>query len=110
MMGAGSPGLKNGMTISRFNFNTNMDKTAMYSSDSDMLIVPQVGTLLVTTEMGRLTVGQKEIIVIPRGIKFSVDLDGKFCRGWICETFKGHFVIPDLGPIGSNGLANERDF
>jgi homogentisate 1,2-dioxygenase len=87
-----------------------MNKTAMYSSDSDMLIVPQIGTLLVSTEMGRLAVGQKEILVVPRGVKFSVDLDGKLGRGWICETFKGHFVIPDLGPIGSNGLANERDF
>ena len=60
--------------------------------------------------MGKLTVGQKEIIVIPRGVKFSVDLEGEIARGWICETFKGRFVIPDLGPIGSNGLANERDF
>ena len=110
MMGAGEPGLKNGMSISRFNFNTCMTRTAMYSSDSDMLIVPQLGTLLVQTELGRLTVSPKEIIVIPRGVKFSVGLEGDLARGWICETFKGHFVIPDLGPIGSNGLANERDF
>ena len=51
-----------------------------------------------------------EICVIQRGIKFSVDLvDGK-ARGYITEVYKGHFVIPDLGPIGSNGLANPRDF
>jgi homogentisate 1,2-dioxygenase len=60
--------------------------------------------------MGKLRVEPKEIIVIPRGVKFSVDKEGPMSRGWICETFKGHFVIPDLGPIGSNGLANERDF
>ena len=51
-----------------------------------------------------------EICVIQRGIKFSIDLfDGK-ARGYITEVYKGHFVIPDLGPIGSNGLANPRDF
>lgn len=85
----------------------------MYSSDGDILIVPQDGTLHLTTEFGKLTVGSKEICVVPRGVKFSVDLpaeEGAKCRGWICEVFKGHFAIPDLGPIGSNGLANERDF
>jgi len=67
--------------------------------------------LLVTTEMGKLRVAPKEIVVVPRGVKFAVDKEGgAMSRGWICETFKGHFVIPDLGPIGSNGLANERDF
>jgi homogentisate 1,2-dioxygenase len=47
--------------------------------------------------------------VIPRGIKFSIDLE-KPARGYVCEVFKGHFRIPDLGPIGANGLANPRDF
>lgn len=28
----------------------------------------------------------------------------------MCEVYKNHFVIPDLGPIGSNGSANPRDF
>ena len=69
-----------------------------------------MGVLLVTTEMGRLRVEPKEIMVVPRGVKFAVDKEGDMSRGWICETFTGHFVIPDLGPIGSNGLANERDF
>ena len=85
-------------------------KLALYSSDGDMLIVPQDGTLRITTEFGKLTVGSKEICVIPRGVKFTVDLAGEKSRGWICEVYKGHFAIPDLGPIGSNGLANERDF
>lgn len=57
-----------------------------------------------------MTCGSKEICVIPRGIKFTVDIAGDHARGWISEVYKGHFVIPDLGPIGSNGLANERDF
>lgn len=84
----------------------------MYSADGDILLVPQMGALKVTTEMGKFLVSPKEIIVIPRGVKFSVDPDveGEKHRGWIGEVFKGHFTIPDLGPIGANGLANERDF
>lgn len=60
--------------------------------------------------MGILTVGNREIAVIQRGIKFSVDpIEGE-SKGFLCEIYKGHFVIPDLGPIGSNCLANPRDF
>lgn len=104
--------MKNGLAIHHYSCKQNMSdkRHAFYNSDGDMLIVPQDGTLLITTEFGKLTAGQKEICVIPRGIKFCVDIDGGKARGWICELFKGHFVIPDLGPIGANGLANERDF
>ena len=31
-------------------------------------------------------------------------------RGYLLEVFKGHFELPNLGPIGANGLANPRDF
>ena len=66
---------------------------AMYSSDSDMLIVPQLGTLKVTTEFGLLQIKPKEIIVIPRGVKFAIDPSeaDQLNRGWIAEVFKGHF-------------------
>lgn len=69
----------------------------------------------ITTELGRLIVSPLEICVIPRGIKFKVDVapdaDGKLQgRGYICETYKSHFVLPDLGPIGSNSLANPMHF
>jgi homogentisate 1,2-dioxygenase len=112
MMGAGSPDMKEGLGISYYSCTTNMTdkKLAIYSADGDFLIVPQVGTLLVTTEFGKLTIRSKEICVIPRGIKFAIDLKEEKARGWIAECYKGHFSIPDLGPIGSNGLANERDF
>lgn len=94
-----------------------MTNTSMFNSDGDFLIgnyvynfvVPYEGEMLITTEMGKLTVKAREICVIPRGIKFSVELT-KPIRGYICEVFKGHFKIPDLGPIGANGLANPRDF
>ncbi len=113
MAGSGAPDCKQGLTIAHYSFEHDMtsQKIAMYSSDGDFLIVPQTGTLLVATEFGKLRVPPKEIIVIPRGCKFSIDVEGKKpARGWLAELFKGHFVIPDLGPIGANGLANERDF
>jgi len=56
-----------------------------------------------------MTVKPKEIVVIQRGMKFAVEVNEK-CRGYICEVYKGHFRLPDLGPIGANGLANPRDF
>lgn len=107
--GAGSPDVKNGIAMYGYTCNKSMGNEAFYNSDGDFLIVPQNGTLKIRTEMGRLTVAPKEICVIPRGIKFSVDVDGQ-SSGWIAEIFKGHFRIPDLGPIGANGLANPRDF
>lgn len=89
-----------------------MGHTAFYNSDGDMLIVAQEGTLCITTEFGRMTVSPLEICVIQRGIKFKVDLEGEGCkaRGFICETYKSHFVLPDLGPIGANSLANPIHF
>lgn len=107
--GAGSPDVKCGIGIHGYTCNKSMEKEAFYSSDGDFLIVPQTGTLKVTTEMGRLTVAPKEICVIPRGIKFRVAVSGQ-SSGWVAEIYKGHFRIPDLGPIGANGLANPRDF
>lgn len=86
-----------------------MENEAFYSSDGDFLIVPQAGTLYITTEFGKLVVGPTEICVIQRGIRFSVEIVEPV-RGFIAEVFKGHFQLPDLGPIGANGLANPRDF
>ncbi len=82
----------------------------MYNSDGDMLIVPQQGTLLITTEFGKLVVESSEIAVVQRGIKFKVDLVQGPVRGYILEVYNGHFELPDLGPIGANGLADPRHF
>lgn len=85
------------------------ENSAFYNSDGDFLIVAQEGVLHITTELGKLNVNPKEICVIPRGIRFRVDVSAN-CRGYISEIFKGHFTLPELGVIGSNGLANPRDF
>jgi homogentisate 1,2-dioxygenase len=65
--------------------------------------------LKITTEFGKLLVSPHEICVMQRGIRFSVELDEP-SRGYILEVYNRHFILPDLGPIGSNGLANPRDF
>jgi homogentisate 1,2-dioxygenase len=93
-----------------YSANQSMSDRFFYSADGEWLIVPQDGGLKIHTEFGVLTVAPRCIAVIPRGVKFSVELlDGK-ARGYICENRDALFRIPDLGPIGSNGLANPRDF
>src|SRR5690606_1573251 len=73
-------------------------------------IVPERGALTLRTELGVLAIAPGEIAVIPRGVKFRVELDGPDARGYICENYGPHFRLPELGPIGTNGLANSRDF
>lgn len=73
--------------------------------------VPQKGTLDIKTEFGRLTVAPNEICVIQQGMRFTVNLiNDEPSRGYILEVYNNHFKLPDLGPIGANGLANPRDF
>jgi homogentisate 1,2-dioxygenase len=60
--------------------------------------------------MGYLRVRPSEICVVPRGIRFHVALPAGPVRGFALELFEGHFELPELGPIGSTGLANIRDF
>lgn len=85
-------------------------RTAFSSLDGDMLIIPQAGTLEIQTELGFLLVRQNEIALIPRDIRHRVTLPNGPARGYICELYQGHFRLPELGPIGSCGLANIRDF
>ncbi|KAJ5782585.1 hypothetical protein N7457_004359 [Penicillium paradoxum] len=110
--GSGDPALKNGVAYYIYGATKSMsENTAMGDSDGDMLIVPQTGALDIETEMGRLLVRPNEICVLPRGIKYRVNLvNDEPIRGYILELFNGHFTLPELGPIGSNCLANARDF
>jgi homogentisate 1,2-dioxygenase len=43
-------------------------------------------------------------------VRFSVELPDGEARGYVCENPGAPFRLPDLGPIGANGLANPRDF
>ena len=118
---SGNPETKHGLSIYIYLFHSDMTNSHMYNSDGDLLILPQQGNLLVTTEMGRLVIKVGEFCVIPRGIVFTIhryiittETDSNdrspLYRGYVLEIYKGHFTLPELGPIGSNGLANARDF
>jgi homogentisate 1,2-dioxygenase len=107
--GAGDPAMKDGLIVYDWNCNLSMIDRVFYSADGDFLIVPQLGTLTIRTEMGVMIVEPCEIVVIPRGIKFQVMISD-VARGYAVEVFSGHLELPGLGAIGSNGLANARDF
>jgi homogentisate 1,2-dioxygenase len=98
-----------GSAIHVYAANTSMTSTFFYNADGEMLIVPQLGSLRIFTEMGIIDVEPQEICVIPRGVKFRVEVSGPV-RGYICENYGTPFRLPDLGPIGANGLAYPRDF
>ncbi|KAJ9450218.1 Homogentisate 1 [Diplonema papillatum] len=111
--GAGDPCMKSGVRIYLFACNQSMTekKHSFYNSDGDMLFVVESGELDVVTELGRMQVRAGEICVVQRGFRFAVDVVGaEPARGYVTEIFDGHFRLPDLGPIGANGLANPRDF
>ncbi|MES2415432.1 MAG: homogentisate 1,2-dioxygenase [Pseudomonadota bacterium] len=99
-----------GMGALIYRANRSMEQRAMVNSDGEMLLVPQQGRLVITTEMGILSIAPGEIALIPRGITFKVALPDGPSRGYICENYGAFFRLPELGPIGSNGLANPRDF
>ncbi|HKR27744.1 MAG TPA: homogentisate 1,2-dioxygenase [Acidobacteriaceae bacterium] len=109
MGGSGDPAMQTGVGVHLYAANASMKGRYFYNADGEMLIVPQQGTLRLATELGILGVAPGEIAIIPRGIKIRVELDGP-SRGYICENYGVHFRLPDLGPIGANGLANPRDF
>ncbi len=94
--------------------NRSMVDRYFYDADGELLIVPQQGRLRLATELGTLEVEPQEIAVIPRGCRFRVELPDLAteggARGYICENYGALLRLPDLGPIGSNGLANPRDF
>nr|WP_315229844.1 homogentisate 1,2-dioxygenase [uncultured Albidiferax sp.] len=99
-----------GMAAMVYAANASMEQRALVNADGEMLLIPEQGRLVITTEMGVLDVAPGEIALIPRGIAFKVGLPDGVSRGYVCENYGAPFRLPELGPIGSNGLANARDF
>ena len=99
-----------GLAVHVYLCNTSMGNRCLVNADGEMLIVPQQGRLSLRTEMGLLEVAPGEIALVPRGLVLRVDLLDGASRGYVCENHGAHFRLPELGPIGSNGLANPRDF
>jgi len=129
-----------GMAVHIYACNKGMGDRYFYNADGEMLIVPEMGRLGFLTELGAIQAGPGEVVVIPRGVKFRVEIGARVssphvckgpesdemaltdvratdteatdtsARGYICENYGQPFRLPDLGPIGANGLANSRDF
>jgi len=99
-----------GIGIHVYTANKGMGKRFFYCADGELLIVPQQGELLAYTELGILHVKPGEIMVIPRGIKFKIELPNGPVRGYICENYGDSLHLAERGPVGANGYANERDF
>ncbi|WP_454688457.1 homogentisate 1,2-dioxygenase [Achromobacter aloeverae] len=108
--GNGGPDEQSGVGIHLYAANKPMDGRFFYDADGELLFVPQEGRLLLSTELGRLEIAPREIAVVPRGIRFRVELPDGQARGYLLENFGAPLRLPELGPIGSNGLANARDF
>jgi homogentisate 1,2-dioxygenase len=107
--GNGDVGAATGLGIHHYAANRSMVGRVFFSADGELLILPQQGNMRIVTEMGVLEVAPLSIALIPRGVRFRVELEGP-SRGYVCENYGALFRLPDLGPIGANGLANPRDF
>ena len=107
--GSGDPASQTGVAAHVYRANRSMADRYFSCADGELMIVPQQGALSIFAELGRLQVAPGEIALIPRGMKFKVGVQGP-SRGYVCENYGAHFRLPELGPIGSQGLAQKRDF
>ncbi len=98
-----------GLAVHLYSCDSSMNQSVYANHDGELIILPEQGTLKIKTEMGQLIVAPLEIAVIPKGIKFQIHVEGS-SRGYVGENYGHSLQLPELGPLGSNGLANPRDF
>ena len=110
--GNGDAAAQAGIGIHVYACNRAMRERFFYDADGELLIVPERGSLRLATELGILDVAPGEIALLPRGVRFAVALADErvAARGYVCENYGAPLRLPELGPIGANGLANPRDF
>lgn len=108
--GNGDATQRTGMAIHLYHANASMERRVFSDADGELLIVPEHGGLLIRTELGLLRAEPGHVALIPRGVRFRVELLDATARGYVCENYGQPFQLPDLGPIGANGLASARDF
>lgn len=110
MAANGAPLSQAGIGIHIYRATRSMQDRYFQNADGELLIVPESGGLRLHTEFGLVDVAPGEIAVIPRGVKFRADLAGSTARGYVCENYGAALTLPERGPIGTDGLANSRDF
>ncbi len=108
--GNGEAATQRGMAIHIYAANRSMTDRCFYNADGEMLIVPQRGRARFVTELGVVEAAPGEIVIIPRGLRFRAELPDGPSRGYICENYGAMLRLPELGPLGANGLASPRDF
>ncbi|HEX8641437.1 MAG TPA: homogentisate 1,2-dioxygenase [Allosphingosinicella sp.] len=106
----GDPASLTGVAVHIYRANRSMADRYFFDADGELLIIPQQGRLDLATEMGGLALEPGEVALIPRGVRFRVAIPDGSARGYVAENYGALFRLPELGPIGSNGLANARDF
>ncbi|TGX49659.1 homogentisate 1,2-dioxygenase [Sphingomonas gei] len=99
-----------GVALHLYAANQDMDARVFVDADGELLFIPQAGRLQLLTELGRIDIAPGQIALIPRGVKFRALVPDGEARGYVAENHGSLFRLPDLGPIGANGLANPRDF
>ncbi|KQN25986.1 homogentisate 1,2-dioxygenase [Sphingomonas sp. Leaf33] len=104
------PAAQTGVAVHLYHATTDMVRRAFVSADGELLILPELGAIRLLTEMGRIDVAPGQVAIVPRGVRFRVELPDGPARGYVAENHGQPFRLPDLGPIGANGLANPRDF
>jgi homogentisate 1,2-dioxygenase len=109
LAGSGDPALLTGLAVHVYRATHSMDERYFWNADGELMFVPQQGSLRIFTELGILEVQPGEIAVVPRGMKFKVEI-AEPVRGYVCENYGQAFRLPELGPIGAQGLAQARDF
>ncbi|MEM8645196.1 MAG: homogentisate 1,2-dioxygenase [Pseudomonadota bacterium] len=110
MTTAGDVNTQAGMATHVYLINASMEDEYFYNADGEMLFVPELGGILIYTELGKMEVTPGEVAIVPRGMKFKVELLNGPARGYLCENYGAKFTLPGRGPIGANCLANPRDF
>jgi homogentisate 1,2-dioxygenase len=110
LAGSGDPAQQAGLAVHIYRANRSMSERYFWNADGELMFVPQSGQVLIFSELGKLEVAPGEIAVVPRGVRFQVELLEKEARGYLCENYGAAFRLPELGPIGSQGLAQKRDF
>jgi len=105
-----SPEELEGVAVHVYRATKDMERRYFFNADGEMLFIPQQGRLTLHTEMGRIDLAPGEVALVPRGVRFRAALPDGQARGYVAENYGALFRLPELGPIGSNGLANPRDF
>ncbi len=109
MLTTRDPSNLEGVAVHLYCASKTMERRVFVDSDGELLVIPQQGALRLVTELGLLELEPGIVGLVPRGVKFRVEVDGE-ARGYVAENYGAPFRLPELGPIGSNGLANPRDF